>query len=111
MLKEFLDRILGIKTKPRVENSQQVPEGIETQTGPRKEILTGGFVYVHPEECEGYTMFTDNIGNAVKFIHSAKTLKEKKEREKLYEEVGKREALYLANAMVAKIQKHLESNQ
>jgi len=111
MFKNFLDRILGIKVKPRVENSQQLVEEVETATGPRKEILTGGFVYVHPEEREGYTLYTDNIGNAVKFILSAKTPKEWKEREKLYTEVGERDALYFATAIEAVVQKYLKSNQ
>ena len=111
MLKKFLDRILGIKEKPHVENSQQIIEEIKTETGPRKEILTGGFIYVHPEEREGYTLYTDNIGNAVKFILSAKTSKEKKEREKLYSEVMEREALYFTNAIEARVQKYIKSNQ
>lgn len=111
MLKKFLDGILGIKTKPRAENPQQMAEEVEIQTGPRKEILTGGFVYVHPEVCEGYSLYTDNIGNAVKFILSAKTPKEREEREKLYTEVGERDALYFTNAIEARVKKYLESNQ
>lgn len=111
MLKNFLDRILGIKVKPRVENPQQLIEVVETTTEPRKEILTGGFVYVHPERCEGYTLYTDNIGNAVKFILSAKTPKEWKEREKLYAEVGERDALYFATATEEVLRKYLKSIQ
>ena len=111
MLKKFLDKILGIKEKPHTENSQQVAEEAIAEAGPRKEILTGGFVYIHPEEREGYALYTDNIGNAAKFILSAKTSKEKKEREKLYSEVMEREALYFTNAIEARVQKYIKSNQ
>lgn len=73
----------------------------------KTEVLADGFVYQYPISDGNTTIFPNNIQNAVQFMMSAKTQKEKNAKSGLYHQVMERETKLMMESLQRKIEREI----